>query len=183
MRFRNIQTCLLLGFPNHSLRNALAQLYQTAWNCPLPLAWLVAPFLQQDLARVNDDCADAYYWLVRVQPLQRILPLWLLCYSYLKASTGLSFDARHAGYNAKVTLTPMPNPNAPRNTVGVKTGVLPRPPPAAGPPPIPPPNSPLLKSKATTFANPQPRMIPMVAPITPIITDSPRKIPSTVRLP
>jgi hypothetical protein len=45
-------------------------------------------------------------------------------YSYLKASTGFSFEALHAGYNAKITLTPMPNANEPASTVGVKTGVI-----------------------------------------------------------
>ncbi len=45
-------------------------------------------------------------------------------YSYLSASTGLSFEARQAGYSAKIMLTPKPKASAPKNTVGVSKGVM-----------------------------------------------------------
>src|ERR1035437_8445538 len=95
-------------------------------------------------------------------------------YSYRRASTGLSLDARHAGYSAKITLTPMPNAKAPTKTSGVSRGVI------LNPPPLP--NTPEPKTLAVTLANIQPSTMPMIAPIKPIITDSPRNIVSTVLL-
>ena len=59
-----------------------------------------------------------------------------MAYSYLNASTGLSFEARQAGYRAKMTLTPMPKPNASTNTSGDRMGVMDK-----SPPPPPPPIS------------------------------------------
>ena len=37
-------------------------------------------------------------------------------HSYLNASTGRNFEARHAGYSANMVLTPTPKPNASRAT-------------------------------------------------------------------
>jgi hypothetical protein len=98
-----------------------------------------------------------------------------LSYSYLRASTGFSFDALQAGYNAKITLTPMPNANARIRTSGVSMGVMAVPwPSPKGPPP--------WNTTATTFANPQPKPMPMAAPMIPIMADSKRNMESTVLL-
>jgi hypothetical protein len=51
-----------------------------------------------------------------------------VAHSYLNASTGLSLDALHAGYRAKITLTPTPKTNEPPSTSGVNTGVRANPP-------------------------------------------------------
>ena len=74
-----------------------------------------------------------------------------ICYSYLKASTGLSLDARQAGYRAKMTLIPTPKAKAPTNTSGVNSGVT-----------LKPFLRMLLKprSLATTFAKTQPKSMP-----------------------
>jgi len=47
---------------------AFAKLDQSAWNTPFSLAWLIAAFYKRYLALADYDCADAYDWLVRVQP-------------------------------------------------------------------------------------------------------------------
>src|SRR5208283_5836497 len=123
-----------------------------AWNGPFSFAWFVSPFYESNLAVVDYYCADAYNWLVRVQPFHGgNASANCICYSYLKASTGLSLDARHAGYNAKITLTPIPKPKAPKNTSGVNSGVTLNP---------FPPKVPEAKTSATTFAKIQPKAMP-----------------------
>jgi len=65
----------------------------------------------------------------------------LLNYSYLRASTGRSRDARHTGYSPKTAEIITPNASAPRRRSGVTTGVIAgkpeRPPPKEPNPPIP----------------------------------------------
>ena len=78
----------------------------------------------------------------------------LTIYSYLSASTGLSLEARHAGYSAKTTLEQTPKAIAPIMTMGVKTGTswlwVP------------------LKNIAIALAKPHPETIPIGFPIMPI---------------
>ena len=86
-------------------------------------------------------------------------------YSYRRASTGRSLDALQAGYNAKITLTPIPKANAPPNTVGDRTGVM-----VKAPAPCVWPST-----NRMPFAKPQPIAMPATAPINPMITDSPKE--------
>ena len=62
----DVKASFFFGFPNDCYFKALAKFNQAAGYGPFALAGFVASFYQCYFAFLYYDCADAYYWLVRV---------------------------------------------------------------------------------------------------------------------
>jgi hypothetical protein len=60
------------------LFGAFGEFNETAGDSPFAFAWFVSSFYESNLAFFDYNCADAYNWLVRVQPLHRITPLQVI---------------------------------------------------------------------------------------------------------